>query len=297
MSRKATSITRDDLDEVIIRPHLSRHHAAALFEEQWDERTPRLGRRESEPHSHEITYLYDVLSTNFPNDRAMWGLHHYFHVKGIDIDIQFDVSYFRDFQLPQRLSSYDASKHGGRVPTMAVNILSKSTYNQDIGLNVDRCRLIGIPVYIVFNPYLPRPRELKAPLLRVYYFPQDEDCGSYHVKELRTWCIEEADVNSALMKGEPIKIEVDPTKIIDVRPDLLPFKFGIMKTDLIYDEDLPEYRIILIDRDSSELLLTKEEKERQRAERERQRADNAERRVKELEMMLERMKGSTNDSD
>jgi len=55
---------------------------------------PRLGRRESEPQSEDITYLYDVLMTNFPNSRALWDLHHYFLINGNEIDLQFDISFF-----------------------------------------------------------------------------------------------------------------------------------------------------------------------------------------------------------
>ncbi|MHA1765802.1 MAG: hypothetical protein ACTSVK_06020, partial [Promethearchaeota archaeon] len=46
----------------------------------FDPKRPRLGRRESEPHSAEVSYLYDVLRTNFPDDRVMWDLHHYFQI-------------------------------------------------------------------------------------------------------------------------------------------------------------------------------------------------------------------------
>ena len=66
----------------------------------FDPNTPRLGRRESEPHSAEITYIHDILTTNFPTGRAVWDLHHYFlgikdPLKGKEIDIQFDVSFFK----------------------------------------------------------------------------------------------------------------------------------------------------------------------------------------------------------
>ena len=38
----------------------------------------RLGRRESEPHSFEVTYIFNVLWKNFPESRTFWDLHHYF---------------------------------------------------------------------------------------------------------------------------------------------------------------------------------------------------------------------------
>ncbi|MHA1370170.1 MAG: hypothetical protein ACTSRA_10700, partial [Promethearchaeota archaeon] len=33
---------------------------------------PRLGRRESEPHSAEINYMHDVFTTNYPGGRVLW---------------------------------------------------------------------------------------------------------------------------------------------------------------------------------------------------------------------------------
>ncbi len=48
---------------------------------------PRLGRRESEPHAAEVSYLYEVLSSNFPADRTMWDLLHYFQLEGEELDL------------------------------------------------------------------------------------------------------------------------------------------------------------------------------------------------------------------
>ncbi len=95
---------------------------------------PRLGRRESEPHSHEITYLYDALTHNYPNYRIIWDLHHYFSFQGERLDIQFDISFFMDLDIPitYDLSSYNAEKYGNKVPTLAINILSNSTYGKDL---------------------------------------------------------------------------------------------------------------------------------------------------------------------
>ena len=53
----------------------------------YDPSVPRLGRRESEPHSDEISYLYDFLTANFPNDKTTWDLHHYFEKDDLKIDI------------------------------------------------------------------------------------------------------------------------------------------------------------------------------------------------------------------
>ncbi|RMG41815.1 MAG: hypothetical protein D6732_01970, partial [Methanobacteriota archaeon] len=82
-----------------------------------------------------------------------------------------------------------------------------------------------------------------------------------------------------------------------VRPDLLPFKFGIMRLNRRYDGDFPRFRLILVDRETNEILPTLAEKERKRAEEERKRAeeekrraDMAEERARRLEEELERLK-------
>lgn len=262
----------------------STRHAKTVSEGVLPEGVPRLGRRKSEPHSSEITYLYDVLTTNFPSDRVMWDLNHYFKREGETLNIQFDLSYFRNFSIPYDLSSYKAERYGNRVPDMAVNILSKSTYHQDIGMNVERCRSIGVPVYLVLNPHLPQPMELKTPFLRIYNLTDPHE--PYLVKEIREPCCQE---------GEPETI--DPSRLIDVRPDLLPFKFGIMRLNRRYDGDFPRFRLILVDRETNEILPTLAEKERKRAEEERKRAeeekrraDMAEERARRLEEELERLK-------
>ncbi len=245
---------------------------------------PRLGRRESEPHSSEVNYLHDVLTTNFPEDRVMWDLHHYFTVKGNTIDMQFDISFFRGFYLPHELSSYRASEHDNRIPTMAVNILSKSTYNLDIGLNALQCRDIGIPVYIVFNPYLPNPWSLRAPFLRVHYIEDPNE--SYIVRDLREACLVESEDDDEEENAQAL----DPDKLVDVRPDLLPFMFGIKKLRRTFEGGLPRYRLILVDRTTLRPLPTRVEQERQRAEQERQRAEQAEKKLKELEEELKKLK-------
>ena len=254
---------------------------------EWDETTtPRLGRRESEPHSHQVSYLFDVLTTNFPEDRTLWDLHHYFMLDGEEVDIQFDVSYFRGYQIPYTLSSYRASEHGNRVPTMAVNVLSRSTFYKDIGVTVDRCYRLGIPVYVVFNPYLDHIRDYKAPFMRVYYRAESEmsSTGFYSVKELRMVSFKEDGT-------------LDPAKIIDVG-SILPFRLAIQQIPMKHQGDRPQYRLVLVHPENLELFKTqaeqerqRAEQERQRAEQERQRAEQAMQKVKELEDELKRLKG------
>ena len=77
------------------KPFVSTRHRDAE-PDTFDPNVPRLGRRESEPHSAEVTYLHDVLTTNFPEHRTMWDLHHYFKKEGAEFDIQFDISFFKN---------------------------------------------------------------------------------------------------------------------------------------------------------------------------------------------------------
>ena len=70
----------------------TRHQASDP--DPFDQSQPRIGRRESEPHSFEVSNLHDILTSNFPEHHALWDLHHYFKLEGEEIDIQFDISFF-----------------------------------------------------------------------------------------------------------------------------------------------------------------------------------------------------------
>ncbi len=240
----------------------TRHRDAALrMENEKTQKTaPRLGRRESEPHSHKINYIHDVLSTNFPNDRIFWDLHHYFVLGEVKLDIQFDISYFKNFPLKEQLSSYNELEFDLRRPTMTINILSKSTYTNDIGLTANNCMMLGIPVYVAFSDHLPKPEAVKAPHLEIYY----KENNKYSIETLKDYCCVEGDE------------EIDLEKTIDILPQLIPFKYGIMKLNDKYRRkgklyDL--YQLIFIDRKTGTRLKTKAEQERERADRERERAE------------------------
>ena len=56
--------------------------------------------------------------------------------------------------MPYTLSSYKAKDYENRIPSMAINVLSKSTWREDFIENVDKCRLAQIPLYVVFSPFL-----------------------------------------------------------------------------------------------------------------------------------------------
>lgn len=211
----------------------------------FDPNQPRLGRRESEPHSAEIMYLYSVLTANFPDDRIIWDLHHYFKKDHMEIDIQFDISYFKDLNIPYTLSSYRASEFNNRVPDMAVNILSQSTWRSDLAEKVDLCRFLEIPVYIVFSSYHVANDIYKPPFVRAYLLQDD---GRYEVKELRKV------INESESQG---KLDYEATLNLS---EIVPFRLALRKRRRKHQGGEPLYRLVLVDPDEDKILLTKSEK-------------------------------------
>ncbi|MHA1456581.1 MAG: hypothetical protein ACTSR5_11465 [Promethearchaeota archaeon] len=246
----------------------------------FDPNVPRLGRRESEPHSAEITYIHDVLTANFPEGRAIWDLHHYFLgkkgvLKGKEIDIQFDVSFFQSFSISYTLSSYNAGMYGERIPDMVVNILSKSTWSRDLSEHVDICNNLGVSVYVVFSPYKVASKVYDPPFLRVFVLQED---GSYKQKELKSITLNE---------GESIN-----EKTIIAVSERLPFRLGLMHLKRKHEGDQPVYRLIFIDLSEPRILLTKAEIEKQEAEEKAKKAEiekqeaEEKAKAKELEKVL-----------
>jgi Uma2 family endonuclease len=220
---------------------------------------PRLGRRESEPHSQEIMYLYDVLQANFSNSRTLWDLHHYFNVDGEKLDIQFDISFFEDFQIPQLLSSYHSAEYKNRIPNLAINILSKATYKSDVGENVDICKIIHIPVYIIFCSHPIGSGIYRPPFLRVYILNEQNE---YVIYESRSHVVSEEDNEQ--------KWNLD--EIIDTSK-YLPFRVGLMKMKRKLKPEQPTYRMIVIDREKNAFFKSSVEQEKVRADQEKVRAD------------------------
>ncbi len=248
----------------------------SISPDDFDPTKPRLGRRESEPHSDEINYLYDVLTTNFTKDGVMWDLHHYFSIDEFDMDLQFDISYFKDMEISQRLSSYKAKNFDNRIPTMAINVLSKTTWKTDIGETVDYCRKLKIPLYIVFPAYHVANKYYKPPFLRAYIL---QPTGEYHIEELRETTIDETNKN--------VNAVIDVSKIV-------PFRLGLKKRDSTHESNKALYRLILLDPNKFQVFLTKAEKEKhnaeeaqKRAEEAQKRAEGAEERAKKLETEVE----------
>jgi len=226
----------------------------------FDPNKPRVGRRESEPHSAEITYIHDVLTINFPKGRTLCDLHHYFlgkkdALKGKEIDIQFDVSFFKDFQITHTLSSYDGRKYDGKTPDMAINILSKRTWRSDLSEKVDICKDLEISVYAVFSPYKVTSKIYNPPFLRAFILKDD---GTYKQEELRSITLKE---------GEGI----NEKNIIDISTTL-PFRLGLMQLRQQHEGEEPLFRLIFIDPSEPRILPSITEK-----------AKEAEEKVKELE--------------
>lgn len=240
----------------------------------FDPNKPRLGRRESEPHSAEITYLYDVLTTNFPDDRTMWDLHHYFKKETTKIDVQFDISYFRGLKIPFTLSSYRADDFNKKVPTMAINILSKSTWRSDIAEKADFCRILEIPIYIVFPPYNVTINIYKPPYLRVYILQEN---GEYKMHELR----ETLGITSGQWNKDAV---------IDVS-HIVPFRLGLRKRKQRHHGDKSLYRLVLIDPESDKILPTESEKKDEVIEKKDKKIAKLEEENKKLRKQL---KKSTN---
>jgi len=238
----------------------------------YDPNQPRLGRRESEPHSMEVTYLYDVLTTNFPNGRALWDLHHYFiPSKGVlkenQMDLKLDVSFFKELRIPYAIPSYDATMYGGKVPDICINILSKSTWRADISENVEACKDLSIPIYVVFSPYKVTSKRYAPPFLRAYILQKD---GTYKEEELRTITLEEGGA-------------IDGTKIIDIS-DKVPFRLGLMRLKQQFLGGKSLFRLVLLDPSEMRVLRTRREKEVEEAKKE------AEEAKKEAEELMKKLK-------
>ncbi|MHA1680091.1 MAG: hypothetical protein ACTSUE_03720 [Promethearchaeota archaeon] len=250
----------------------------------FDPDAPRLGRRESEPHSEEITYLIDVLRTNFPDDRSFWDLHHYMSPEpGEDYDLCFDISFFKDFQVKDMMRSYKATEFKNRVPTMVINILSTSTWAVDLSDHMDACRLLHIPLYIVFPPYHVASKRYMPPFLRVYLLEED---GTYKIHELKQYIASE-DENTLVLDGEKCK---DRAFIIDTSP-VVPFRLGLMERNKKVRGDTNlACRLILVHQTEPRILPTRVEIVKKQAEQEKQRAEQEKQRADDLEARLKKFK-------
>ena len=141
--------------------------------------------------------------------------------------------------MPEALSSYKVKDFDNRIPLLAVNVLSKSTWKSDLSENVDLCKILGIPVYVVFSPFFVTSMIYRPPFLRVYVLLED---SSYRQLELR---------KITMVEGG----EMDPDAVIAVG-DFLPFRFGLMELTRKHSEGMSLYRLILIAPDELRILPT-----------------------------------------
>ncbi|WP_457559337.1 hypothetical protein [Candidatus Harpocratesius sp.] len=234
--------------------------------EEAEREPPRIGRRESEPHSAEVSYLFDVLCSNFPEHRSIWDLHHYFSIEGERVDIQFDISFFLNFKIPEDLPSYNASDFENRIPDLAINILSKSTWRKDLSEILETCRRLKISIYVIFLPYPIARKVLNHPFLRVYILNEKGSYGSI-------------DLNDYMIIEDKI---IDEHARIDL-PAKIPFDLALKKLDRTYLGAKPRSRLVLLKKGKNEILLSKFEKERKRAEDADRKAKEADLRAKDAD--------------
>ncbi|TFH28538.1 MAG: hypothetical protein E4G98_05285 [Promethearchaeota archaeon] len=211
----------------------------------------------------------------------MWDLHHYFEADSLSIDLQFDISFFKGLDIPYSLSSYRAPKYNNKVPTMAINILSKSTWRANVGEHVDYCKLIQIPIYIVFPANYVTTSIYRPPFLRAYIL---QPSGEYKIHDIR-----DVTLHEGKEKGEDI--ERNEEAIIDLSP-ILPFRLGLEKLKKKHEGKLELYRVVIIKPDEFEVFPTLTEQERERAEKEKTRAEQAEQKISELEAKLKQLESN-----
>ncbi|MCF2140505.1 MAG: hypothetical protein K9W44_10675 [Candidatus Lokiarchaeota archaeon] len=254
--------------------------------EEAEKEPPRIGRRESEPHSAEVSFLFDVLSSNFPNHRAIWDLHHYFSIEGEQVDLQFDISLFLNFMINEDLPSYKASEFGNRIPDLVINILSKSTWRKDLSEIQESCKRLKIPVFVLFLPYPFATKVLNYPFLRVYIL---NDMDMYIPQE----------INRYMFDGDKIADNQARIKL----PERIPFDLAIKKLKRTYLGFKPRFRLVLLKKETNEMYLSKFElekkradEEKRRADEEKRRADEEKRRADELEKKLQKLKSLHNPS-
>ncbi|MGV9205048.1 MAG: hypothetical protein ACOC44_13635 [Promethearchaeia archaeon] len=129
------------------------------------------------------------------------------------------------------------------MPDLAINVLSKSTWRADLSENVDICKSLEIPIYVVFSPYKVSSKIYHPPFLRVHILTDD---GISDQQDLYGITLEE---------GKSINAD----KIIDIS-NQLPFRLGLMRMEQRHEGDLPLYRLIFLDPSKPEIFLTEKEK-------------------------------------
>ena len=157
---------------------------------------------------------------------------------------------------------------------MVINLLSKSTWQMDVGIHADYCRLLKIPLYIVFSPFYLVKAIYKPPFLRAYILQPD---GDYHLQELNKISVKEGDAS------------VNRDALLDVSK-IVPFNLGIMELVSRHEGGLPRYRLILINPQNYSIYQTTAQKEKARAEHEKARAEHEKARAEQEKARAEQEK-------
>lgn len=150
---------------------------------EFEDQPQRNGRRESEPHSFEVTYLFKITYFHFPESRIITDLHHFFRLNGKVLDLLFDVTYYPGLKIPHWLEEFDSAKYGNRVPEMVINVLSMRTWKKDCTETVKKCHALRIPIYMYFTPYDVAPDLHQPPYLKVYMLDENMDYKAFTIKE------------------------------------------------------------------------------------------------------------------
>ena len=234
---------------------------------------PRLGRRESEPHSSEVNYLWKVLQRNFPNDRVMRDTPHLFLLGNKEITLLPDISFFENLIIPEKIGSYDAIEYNNRKPILVINILTRRTWRKDFADNLEKCRRLKIPIYIVFFAYPIENGIYPYPFLRIYHLESD---GEYKSMEL----------TDPTFDGDEL---VNPEAILDCG-EILPFRIGLMRLKEVFQTGEALYRMVLVKKDTVELFQTETEEMKKKWRESEERANAERKRADRLEAELKRLK-------
>ena len=254
------------------------------------ERIPRLGRRDSLPHTNQIEYIGSVLKANFPNDTVLTDLWHYFQVGNYIEKFVPDIAFYKDFKLDNLIKSYKSIEHNNKIPLVVINMMSHSTWKNDVSEIVQKCLRVGIAFYIIYTMYSIDVEENNPPFLRIYEY--NEERGEYDITEIREYAKYEE------------KEEIDESKIYS--NERLPFRVGLEKT-LGKSDGERVSRLLIIDKKELKKLLSMEEieikkakeaeykaeeerkkveEERKKAEEERKKREEAENQIKKMEEIL-----------
>jgi len=212
------------------------------------ERIPRLGRRDSLPHTNQIEYIGSVLKANFPNDTVLTDLWHYFQVGNYIEKFVPDIAFYKDFKLDNLIKSYKSIEHNNKIPLVVINMMSHSTWKNDVSEIVQKCLRVGIAFYIIYTMYSIDVEENNPPFLRIYEY--NEERGEYDITEIREYAKyeESEDIYEKALYSN----------------DKLPFRIGLEKT-LGKSDGERVSRLLIVDKKELKKLLSKDEIETNKA--------------------------------